>query len=480
LSCQKEAETVPETILAKVADRTISVNEFIRRAEYTIRPKYCRGNNYIYRKIVLNSLIAEKLLALDAGEENELIRNKEFQLYLQGRKEQAMRQWLYKKVAEDKVKLDEKEIQRVFKLAGRKYKVSFLTFPDRALAEQIAGEIRRGALSFDDFYRRVTGDSLAKQREIAFQTPEPDEVNEALYSRNIKKGEILGPLEIDSQSYLVIRVDGWVDRPAISDRQVRDRLKTVTEKLKQRRALNIFRKYVHTLMAGKTLKFNEPVFRALVEALGPEYYKTNKDKREAFNQKFWNKDRQEMVLDDYSSKIDHIRHQIFFTVGDQEWTVDDFFRQIKIHPLVFRKKHFPKKEFARHFKRAVVDLVRDQYITKDAYERGYDKVNLVQRNVQMWRDNLLALFQKKKILESADAKGKNTEAIIKEYLDPYLQNLRQSFNDQIFINTDAFEKIQLTNIDMFVIQPQAAFPVIVPSFPQLTMHDKLDYGQKLK
>lgn len=65
--CSTQKPSSHETILAKVGDKTISVNEFIRRAEYTPRPAYCRGENYIHRKIILNSLVAEKLLALEAG-----------------------------------------------------------------------------------------------------------------------------------------------------------------------------------------------------------------------------------------------------------------------------------------------------------------------------------------------------------------------------------------------------------------------------
>ena len=44
-------------VLAKVGNRIITVQDFIRRAEYTIRPDYCKQSNYIHKKIVLNSVI---------------------------------------------------------------------------------------------------------------------------------------------------------------------------------------------------------------------------------------------------------------------------------------------------------------------------------------------------------------------------------------------------------------------------------------
>ena len=68
-SCERETkEQRKEQILVRVGDKSISANEFIRRAEFTIRPTYCSEDNYIHRKIILNSLVAEKLLALEAGD----------------------------------------------------------------------------------------------------------------------------------------------------------------------------------------------------------------------------------------------------------------------------------------------------------------------------------------------------------------------------------------------------------------------------
>ena len=40
-----------EKILAKIKDRVITQNDFIKRAEYTIRPTFCKSDNYIHKKI---------------------------------------------------------------------------------------------------------------------------------------------------------------------------------------------------------------------------------------------------------------------------------------------------------------------------------------------------------------------------------------------------------------------------------------------
>jgi len=53
-------------ILAKIGDRLITRQDYLNRTEYTLRPDYCRGNQYLHKKIILNNLIAEKLLAIEA------------------------------------------------------------------------------------------------------------------------------------------------------------------------------------------------------------------------------------------------------------------------------------------------------------------------------------------------------------------------------------------------------------------------------
>ena len=83
-------------VLAQVGNKIITKQDFIRRAEYTIRPDYCRQSNYIHKKIILNSLIAEKLTSIEMEDKDDvLLKSQNFHYYLQGRREQAMRKLYY-------------------------------------------------------------------------------------------------------------------------------------------------------------------------------------------------------------------------------------------------------------------------------------------------------------------------------------------------------------------------------------------------
>jgi len=182
-SCgQKEIKQPAETLIAKIGDKSISVNEYIRRAEYTIRPSYCRSAYPVHRKIVLNSLIAEKLLALEAGTNNKLTQNFEYQEYLKGRKEQAMRQWNYKIEALDKVELNDEEQQKSYLSAGRTYRVSFLNLPTRELAELFEKEIKEDKSQFEQAFKNLVDQDSIPEKEISWNSPEADIIHDALFS----------------------------------------------------------------------------------------------------------------------------------------------------------------------------------------------------------------------------------------------------------------------------------------------------------
>ena len=68
------------------------------------------------------------------------------------------------------------------------------------------------------------------------------------------------------------------------------------------------------------------------------------------------------------------------------------------------------------------------------------------------------------------------EAFIK--LSSKIDSLQKQHSSIIKIDTDKFEQIKLTSIDMNVIYTNQAYPLIEPSFPILTDDHVLDYGQK--
>ena len=480
-SCSKQVVEQPEEkILAKIGDkRTISVNEFIRRAEYVPRPAYCRRNTYLDKKIILNSLIAEKLLAIEAEADNPLDENEQFRDFLLGRKEQAMRQWMHHVEATNNVKLDTTEIKNAYKYAGRQVEISHVLLSDSTLIAEALQNYTQNSI-FETLAQRAAG-GPAPQRTIKYTDPELTAVHQALFSHDLEIGQVIPPIRIDNGKYLLIKVNGWSDDMAITEEQQQQRLEKVTEKLTTQHATSIWNARVADIMRDKRMDFNPDTFDKLSRLFFNIYFHDDEEQQNRFIEKIWGVERDETRKSFYLGEDENFLSQSFFTVDGRVWTVDDFRRELVRHPLVFRDRKMPSADFPEQFRLAVADLIRDHFVTKEAYRKGYDKVNVVQRNVDMWRDRFLAMYQTQKYFASV---GENRNfanhqmAVIEETLNPYIDELQKKYYKQIELDFDTFEDIQLTTIDLFVKQPEMPYKYVVPMFPVLTNDHLLEYVKK--
>lgn len=481
-SCGKKNEKIPESkILAKVGDKVITTDEFIRRAEYTIRPRYCKMDNYIHKKIVFNSLLGEKLLAMEADEDNPLRKNEAFLAYVAGRKEQAMRQMMYFDEAFDKAEVSEDEIQNEFKVAGRKYKISYLSLPDSVTAYKFKDRMQAGSYNLKEAVEALGGSGELPRKEVEWQHKEHKLVHEALFKQEVKDDQVIGPLAIEDGYYLYLQVEGWTDSKVITEQSVQQRWTDCEERVKDEKAEVIWMDYVSDVMRGKRMDLVEDTFWKLNELYFEMYFKTEQEKKDEFNKRFWEKKDTELNLNDIDDEED-IMHYPLFKLDGETWTVKDFKKMVARHPLVFRKRKMSKAEFPEQLKFAIADLIRDKFVTDDAYKKGYDNRVVVEQNAAMWEDAALANYMKTAYLnKTGTLKGfkQDDEKQIEKHLNPYVDELQSKYNDQIEINIDAFENIKLTRIDMFVTQRDQPYPVVVPSFPMVTTDNRLDYGKRM-
>ena len=134
-------------VLVTIGNRTITKNEFIKRAEYTIRPAFCKGDNPIHKKIILNSLIAEKLMAIEI-EENFLTDNYTTNI-IEGIKEQKMRETLLNEEVYSLIEIDSSLVNLHLNYALRKYEVEYLSFNNDQMAVSVDSLFKHG-FSFEE------------------------------------------------------------------------------------------------------------------------------------------------------------------------------------------------------------------------------------------------------------------------------------------------------------------------------------------
>lgn len=479
MACSKnevrEVEDYKEDILARVGDRTISVTEFKTRAEFTIRPAIYKDKN-----ITLNNLISEKLLAMEAGPESEVLQNPNFKARIKGLIEQKMRERLYYQEGLQKATIDTNELKTRFRLSQREYDLSFFSIRKDEIGQELKTRIENAPDSLEAIFEGLNKRGKIGTQSVKWKDPEHDSIHEALFSAPVKQHSIIGPLQLAEDDWIFMRVDNWRDTPIIGPEQAQMRVAEIKEKVGFIKGNAIYRNFISQVMKGKKIDFDRDTFSEVFELVYAKEQERRKEQEPNVPQDTTKNE--EVPIDDIQ-EIDKMLNKPFFTIDDEVWTIGDFKALLMSHPLKYRRQPNSKNDFVDQFRYAIADLIRDHYLNKEAYKRGLDKHPLVQRTKEMWTDAYNAIYQRDKIMAKSPKGGDNfyeRNKIKSTYWDTYIDSLHNTYSEKISVDSTKFSKIKLTKIDMFVTQNGVPYPIPVPSFPQISVSKDLSYAKNRK
>ena len=448
-------------ILVKIKDKVITKNDFIKRAEYTIRPAYCSSDNNIHKKIILNSLIAEKLMAIEIEPfiSDENLSND----FLIGIKEQKMREVMLDEKVYKSIIIEDQIVQKHFSYSTRTYNLNFLSLYNDSLSIKILNQIQNGK-SFDEIcFDYLKLEEIPKREVGYFDDIEPP-IHDALFNRELNKNEILEPIYLNNNSILILQVEGWASAPLITEEDRLGQIDAIKETLYLKEYNKAFKKYVAQLMKGLNLSFFEEPFYKLAD----KHYADLKVKDKTTN------------IDKKNTDLNP--DEPFLTINDKAYTVEDINRMISKHPLTYRKDNIPEPEFYLQFKYALVDLIRDEKLNEESYVNEFDKHLDVIKEYEMFKDASLSILHLKAFLKdrnfNIDDYNENYLSIIDSDLNHYIDSLKQKYSNEILININLLDSIKLTHIDLYAYKKGVPYPFVVPSFPILTNKHTIDFGQK--
>lgn len=469
LSCSDKSQSTFEpslNILATIGDKSITVNDFLKRCEYVPRPNYCKNNNYIHKKIALNSLIAEKILSVEFEKKGFIYTAAQENLII-GQKEQAMRQMMLKIHGFEKVVLDPKQINVSSKIINRTYDVSFVLINDNQ-NERVNQNSIQTIIDIKNLLKNSVGVS---QKTISINDKMPIEIKRILFFSDPKKGELFGPIHISNNKNMYFEIQKWNTKVLITEKEKEQSLSDSRKMYHELYALKKYEKYVASLMSNKSINFQADVFSSFSNKLSQIFLIEREKKESVIQGSIWRESKETNIVS--FDDLDEIKKDILLTFDNELFTVADVLKMIKKHPLVFRNKDIIPSMFSNELKYALVDLFRDNEITKEAYKNDLDKMFDISQVEKKWKDHIAASIIKNKLNKKTLNKDEFFSSLVTK-----IDSLQRQYSNIIKIDTDKFEKIKITNIDMNVVFTNQAYPIFEPAFPILTDDHILDYGQK--
>jgi hypothetical protein len=451
-----------DTVLAVVGTTQISVGEFKARAELTVRP-----DRFMDKSVTLNNLILEKILAMEVGRHSSLNSNPGYQGYLKGIKEQTMRELLYRDSAYNKAIVDTSVLINAYTQSIREYEIEFYRM-HKKMARQVRAAIDSLPGNTDRVFKELHA-ALGTHpvRTVNYKDPDPDAVHDALFTIPLQSGDVVGPIELGTGEYLVMRVVKWTAYPLLSGIDQQERWNDVAKKERSMLAAKLWGSYHAGIMKGKKIEFNRQTFLQLANLIREKYIAGQ-------HQKTPMNDR----IPEVSFKANGLDLSApFFTFDNDVWTVGDFRNELMSRPLLFRNTTLDSANFNDEFKQACVDIVKDHCLTREAYNASLDKEPVVAKTVAMWSDAFVANDQQRSVVDAAVQDGKvsrDDELAISRYWDSYVNDMVKKYRPMVAVNLPVFRTLELTRVPMYALKPGLPYPSMVPGFPAFESRKDID------
>lgn len=449
-------------ILVTIDDKIITVSDFIRRSEYNVRPSYCNGNSVEDKQIILNSLIAEKLIAL----ESEFDLTEPHMQILEGRKEQKMREVLYNRHIYNKVKIDSLELNIVYDNSRKDFIISYITFPDKQLMIELKNSLEDSTFTFEEWVKNMDAIDTIPTRKINYNEDVTEDMYEAFFSKEVQLGQIFGPVMMGDY-YSIFRVDGWKESRNLSASQNIHEITTLKKTMKDIKAHIDYRRYINSLMQDKKLQLHAENFEKLVMNIHTHLKELPLDESELVI-------RDMPVYTKYSMNLSE--NDVLFTISDKEWTIGDLDDLIRRDPVIIPGK-VNEKVLKKILKNSIIKKIEAFYITQDAYEKSIDQHYLVIQEVTVWSDYIKSTQWISHMIQTSGYTRTETDnnTIFNELLNPIFDSLMVKYSEVIDVNEHYFSEINLSSIDMHTFYNEQSHSLVVPLFPITTTKQKVDY-----
>ncbi len=478
LACGSHESNEKESRLAAIGNkRIITAEDFARRALYARRPEYCKENHFIHKKIIINSLIAEKICAMEEGNDNLLTSSPRFQVYLKSLRQLAMRYHLFHEDFYVHAKIDSIELERSIRVAQRIYETACLTLADQQLADSVGRALYQQHKTFAHVASRIANPDSLSIRKVKWLTEHDSALKDRLYQDSVKVGTLLGPIRQTDTTWIVVKVLDIQQRAQKNEIQQHATESILAEKLRGQNAVQLFAKYKNELLDRNAVSFDSTVLQTVLDTLKNIYADSQRNERRNGNP-YWRYKSNCLQFDELVNHFEKQKDEVLFHVNDAPWTLEKFLLELALHPLKLDCQHLDG-QLAFHFKNAVIDLLRDKAITDEAYKRGYDQLDWIDHYVLMFKDAYVAELHREFYLQEIGKQAdftSNYTYVTEKYLNPYILDLFQAYANEIIVDNQLLQEIDLNNYYTFAFDNNNPTCLLVPRFPILTTRKWLYYS----
>jgi hypothetical protein len=364
----------PKDSVAQVGDRFIDMKELNR--VYTLQPRWKRGETQLGSYLTqFGDLMVQKLYAQEA-EKLGLATDSLMQAHLQFVKQKEMIKGLYRKEVRQKVRVNEAEARQLYEWSKRKVEYEYVFCRDSARCTLYGKELATRPVGEMVFLRDSS--VRAGKRGATKVGDLPPELARLLFaSRGLG---VRGPQRVPG-GYVVVKVTGGTEEKFLSENEFILEREKFDKLLTDRKADSLSALYIVGLMQDKDLRLNAPVFWKVAQHFFDRVKEEHVDPMKLQTVHVTSDELK--VLD---ADLNVMGNEVIATHREGSLTVRQLVGALATMPGSLR----PRVRTPENLKAAIGQIVRNQYLLKEAERQGLDRDQEVLYEYSLQRDEALA------------------------------------------------------------------------------------------
>ena len=264
-NCEKRTGKIESNTLAVIENKTIDEQYFIKRYNDFLN-KTGSADNGLARRSVLNNLIAEELLILEArkrGYDDDPVGRRE----LERIEVQELLNAYHQRFIANKVTVNETELKELFINLHTKIKASHLYAATREQADSLYQLLQNGE-RFEEIAKSTFNDPMLRDNGGSLGYFTVDEMDPAFEAAAfaLKVGEISQPVRTND-GYSIIRVDDRKGNPFMTENEFARHRPKLESYWKKRKIHKATQRHTDSLRNELDITFNETVVQQLFNSL---------------------------------------------------------------------------------------------------------------------------------------------------------------------------------------------------------------------
>lgn len=425
-----------EQVLAKVGDEEITIAEFKQRFELVPQVNQNKKSLEARKAELLYTIIAEKLWAQEA-EELGLDTSEVMQLTFKNIEKRYVRDALYKKEIESKIKIDDAAVREGLLRSRRKLNFQFLRTENKSDADSLYDYLAkrssvdsqlqdRDGLLFNDSLFTVSFGELSK------------EVEDQLYK--LKLNEFSKPIEAGNGWY-IFKLKSVNEKPFLDEKQLSKEYLNLKKSLEKNITNELNKAFFKDFFNDKKVTTDGYLFWSFSESLIDQLNKAQIEKKISINTNI------ELTIPDFKEIEERIGQDtlsmVFVEIEKKQITLNEFLKAF-MYEGFYSNTTNPDTVRAKLNSR-VKRFIEHELLSIEGFKRNYEQLAEVKLHTDIWRNNYLGkLFEQELIdnIEVSDEEAKQNFESELDYSEPMQVNIFEILTDSLEVVEKVLNEIE--------------------------------------